>query len=72
MLKRDFILQTTSLINRHLKENIIWFSKVIRLMKEELSGKIMMEFVALELKRYSYLTDANDKNKRGKAQESVS
>ena len=41
-------------------------------MKEELSGKIMMEFVALELKRYSYLTDANDKNKRGKAQESVS
>ena len=72
MLKRDFILQTTSLINRHLKENIIWFSKVIRLMKEELSGKIMMEFVALELKRYSYLTDANDKNKKAKAQESVS
>ena len=72
MLKRDFILQTTNLINRHLKENIIWFSKVIGLMKEELSGKIMMEFVALELKRYSHLTDANDKNEKGKAQESVS
>ena len=72
MLKRDFILQTTNLINRHLKENIIWFSKVIGLMKEELSGKIMMEFVALELKRYIHLTDANDKNKKGKAQESVS
>ena len=72
MLKRDFILKTTNLINRHLKENVIWFSKVIGLMKEELGGKIMMEFVALGLKRYSYLTHANDKKKKEKAQQSVS
>ena len=31
--------------------------KVIRLMKDELGGKIMTEFVALRPKTYSYLTD---------------
>ena len=31
--------------------------KVIELMKDELGGKIMTEFVALRPKTYSYLTD---------------
>ena len=31
--------------------------KVIGLMKDELGGKIMIEFVALRPKTYSYLTD---------------
>ena len=35
--------------------------KVIGLMKEELGGKIITEFVALRPKTYSYLTD-DDKN----------
>ena len=35
--------------------------KVIGLMKNELEGKIMIEFVALRLKTHSYLTDG-DKN----------
>ena len=40
--------------------------KVIGLMKDELSGKKMTEFIASKLKTYSYLTDVNDKNKKGK------
>ena len=35
--------------------------KVIGLMKDELGGKIIREFVVLRLKTYSYLTD-DDKN----------
>ena len=35
--------------------------KVISLMKDELGGKIITEFVALGPKTYSYLTD-DDKN----------
>ena len=40
--------------------------KVIRLMKNELRGKIMKEFVALRAKTYSYLMDDNKEVKKAK------
>ena len=40
-------------------------------MKDELSGKIMKEFVGLRAKTYSYLKDNNDKDKKAKATKSV-
>ena len=40
--------------------------KVIGLMKDELGGKIMTEFVALRPKTYSYLTDYCEEDKKAK------
>ena len=40
--------------------------KVIRLMKDELGGEIMTEFVALRPRTYSYLTDDCKKDKKAK------
>ena len=40
--------------------------KVIGLMKDELGGKIMTEFVALRPKTYSYLTDNCEEDKKAK------
>ena len=40
--------------------------KVIRLMKDELGGKIMIELVALRPKTYSYLTDDDTAHKKAK------
>ena len=41
-------------------------NKVIRLMKDELGGGIITEFVALRPKTYSYLTDDCKENKKAK------
>ena len=40
--------------------------KVIRLIKDQLGGKIMKEFVDLRAKTYSYLKENNDENKKAK------
>ena len=40
--------------------------KVIGLMKDELGGKIMTEFVALRPKTYSYLVDDGNSDKKAK------
>ena len=40
--------------------------EVIRLIKGELGGKMIKEFVALRVKTYSYLTENRDKKAGGK------
>ena len=40
--------------------------KVIGLMKDELSGKIMTKFVGLRAKTYSYLQDYSSEDKKAK------
>ena len=38
--------------------------KVIGLMKDELGGNVMKEFAALRVKRYNYLSDNRDEDKK--------
>ena len=45
---------------------------VIRLMKDELRGRIMTKFVGLRAKTYSYLIDDGSVTEKQKAQKSVS
>ena len=47
--------------NHYLKEN-----KVIGLMKDKLSKRMMTEFAALRAKIYTYVTDSNDEDKKAK------
>ena len=65
MLKQDLTLQILKQPDHYLKEKI----KVIELMKDELGGQIMKEFVRLRLKTYSYLKDNNDEDKKAKGTE---
>ena len=52
-------------LNRTLSKGRI--KKVIGLLKDELSRKIMTEFAALRPNTYSYLRDDNNENKKAKA-----
>ena len=42
------------------------YKKVIELMKDELSGKIMIEFVGTRAKAYSYVIDDGSEDKKAK------
>ena len=59
MLKQDLALQILKQTEYYLKE------KIIVLMKDELSGQIMNEFVELA-NSYNYLKDNNDEDKKSK------
>ena len=61
MLKKDSIHQIMMLIDHCLQEKN---EKVIGLMKNELRGKVMIEFVAIRSKTYSYLMDDGNSNKK--------
>ena len=47
--------------DHYLKEKT---KKINELMEDELSGKVMTEFIALRPKTYSHLTDGNNENKK--------
>ena len=60
MLKKDLIHQIMKLIDHCSQE------RIIGLMKDELRGNIMTEFVALRPKTYSYITDDCKEDKKAK------
>ena len=59
-LKEDLVLQIMNQTYYYLEEKN---EKLIGLMKDELGEKIMKEFAALRLLKYSYLTGNNDEDK---------
>ena len=60
MLKRDLILQMMKRAENYLKNQ----AKLIRLIKDELGGKIMIAVAALRPKSYVYLTNDSNENKK--------
>ena len=68
MLKKLFEM-SNNLAERQL--SIGKSKKVIGSMKNELSGRIMTEFVRLETKTYSYLIDDDSGDKKGKGTKHV-
>ena len=66
MLKLDLIIQVMNQIDYCLKQKK---KKVIGLMKDELSRKMMTKFVELRIKTYSYVIDDGGEDKNQKAQE---
>ena len=61
VLKKGLIIQIISQKDLFQKEKN---KKVIGLMKDELSRKIMKEFVGFKSKTYSYLTGDSDESKK--------
>ena len=59
-LKKDLIHQIIKLIDHSLQVKI-------GLIKDELSGNIMTEYVALKTKTYSYLMEDGTAGKKGKS-----
>ena len=68
MLKQDFTLQIMNQRGHCLKERN---KKVIGLMKDELSGKIMENFFGRRAKTYSYLIDGGSEDKKAKGTKKV-
>ena len=68
MLRKDLIIQIFSYKDLLQKEKT---KKVIGLMKDDLGGKIMTEFVGSKAKTYIYLTDDNDECKKAKGAKNV-
>ena len=58
-LRQGLILQVVNQTEHYLKEK----RKVIRLMKDKLSGKNNIKFVTLRSNTYRYLTKVDDENK---------
>ena len=63
MLKQDLTLQILKQTGHYLQEKI---TKVIALMKDQLGGQIMKEFVGLRAKTYTYLKYNHDEDKKAK------
>ena len=68
MLRKDLIIQIFSYKDLLQKEKT---KKVIGLMKDDLGGKIMTEFVGSKAKTHIYLTDDNDECKKAKGAKNV-
>ena len=64
MLKKEMTLQILNSTQHFLKEKL---GKVMGLIKGELGGQIMKEFVGLRAKLYSYLKDSNDEDKKAES-----
>ena len=63
MFKQDLTLSIFNQIDYYLKEKN---KKLIRLMKDQLDGQIIKEFVTLRARRYSYSKYNNNEDKKAK------